>query len=157
MTDVPEDFVDLRRCLNDQRCEFLVVGAYALAIHGAPRATGDIDVFVRPTGDNAPRVMLALQAFGAPLALHGIAESDFSTPGVVYQLGLPPRRIDLLTQISGVSFDEANADAVAGKIGDVPVRCIGLDALLANKRAAGRAKDLADATLLEALIRRRGG
>lgn len=157
MTDeAPEDFVDFLRCLVSADCDFLVVGAHALALHGSPRATGDLDVFVRADAENAPRVIEALRDFGAPLAAHGITERDFQRPGVVYQLGLPPRRIDLLTQLTGVSFDDALVDAPVGAIGGVSVRCIGLEAMLANKLAAGRAKDLADAEVLKQLRGARG-
>ena len=134
--DTPEDFVDIIRCLNAEACDYVIVGAHALAIHGSPRATGDIDIFVRPDDSNAARVMRALARFGAPLAAHGITERDFAAPGAVYQMGLPPRRIDVLTQISGVTFDAAIAGAVPAHIGGEPVRCIGLDAMLANKRAS---------------------
>jgi hypothetical protein len=150
-SDTPEDFVDLIRCLRAEACDFLVVGAHALAVHGAPRATGDLDVLVRPDEANAARVVRALVRFGAPLSAHGISQQDFATPGTVYQMGLPPRRIDILTQISGVDFDEAAADPVSGSFGGEPVRCIGLAALITNKRASGRAKDLADVEVLEAL------
>jgi hypothetical protein len=154
--ETPEDFVDIVRCLNAEACDFVIVGAHALAVHGSPRATGDLDILVRADGENARRVMRALTRFGAPLAAHGITEQDFATPGAVYQMGLPPRRIDVLTQISGVTFEEAIANPVMGRIGDEPVRCIGLEAMLANKRASGRPRDLADAEVLEQLRDRRG-
>jgi hypothetical protein len=156
MTEAPEDFVDVIRCLNAEGCDFVIVGAHALASHGSPRATGDLDILVRADEANAKKVMRALTRFGAPLAAHQITESDFARPGTVYQMGLPPRRIDVLTEISGVSFDEAVADPVIGRIGDETVRCIGLDAMLANKRASGRPKDLADVAVLEELRQRRG-
>jgi hypothetical protein len=156
-SDTPEDFVDVLRCLNGEACDFVVVGAHAIAIHGLPRATGDLDLLVRADAENAARVVRALLRFGAPLGTHGITQQDFASPGVVYQMGLPPRRIDVLTKLSGVTFDEAIADAIVGRIGDEAVRCIGLDALIANKRAAGRAKDLADVEALEALRRRDRG
>ncbi len=95
-----QDFQDLLRALCDAKAKFLIVGAYALAVHGTPRATGDIDVWVQPTPDNARRVYQALQTFGAPL--HKLEIADLSTPGIVFQMGLPPRRIDILTEISGV-------------------------------------------------------
>ena len=148
---VPIDFVDLVRCLRDEECEFLIVGAHALAAHGAPRATGDLDVFVRPDPTNAARVYRALARFGAPVAAHGVHADDFTLPGTVYQMGLPPNRIDVLTEISGVSFDEAASETIVGRLGDETVRCIGLDALIRNKRAAGRPKDLADVATLEEL------
>lgn len=126
--DVPEDWVDLVQCLSDEQCDFVIVGAHALAAHGAPRATGDLDVFVRPDPANAERVFRALVRFGAPVAAHGVSARDFVEPGNVYQIGLPPNRIDILTELSGVSFDEAARDTIAGHLGAAPVRCIGLDA-----------------------------
>jgi hypothetical protein len=154
--DVHADFVDLVRCLSDESCEYVVVGAHALAVHGVPRATGDLDILVRPTPENAARLIRALRRFGAPLAAHGVTEGDFAAAGLVYQLGLPPRRIDILTEISGVPFDEAAARPVEAWLGPVKVRCIGFDALLKNKRASGRTKDLADAEALEELRARMG-
>jgi len=148
--DVNEDFVDIVACLTAEGAEFLVVGAYALAAHGFPRMTGDIDLFVRPTIENAARVYRALLAFGAPVTAHGVTERDFQIEDNVYQMGLPPRRIDIMTSISGVSFDEATAEALEGKLGTASVRFIGRAALARNKRAAGRPKDLVDAELLEA-------
>ena len=137
--------------LLDAEVEYIVVGAHALAVHGVPRATGDIDIFVRPTADNAANVINALEQFGAPVAAHGVTAEDFARPGTVYQLGLPPRRIDLLTAISGVSFDEAWADRVEADVGrGVVVSFLGRGALLRNKLAAGRDQDLVDARVLEA-------
>ena len=147
--DVNEDFVDMVASLADHGAEFLVVGAHALAAHGFPRATGHIDLLVRPPPRNAARVYRAIAAFGAPVAAHGVTEEDLQREGQVNQIGLPPRRIDILNLLSGVSFDEATAESVGGRIGTVPVRFIGKDALARNKRAPGRLKDLADAELLE--------
>lgn len=132
--DAPEDFVDFIACLEAERCDFLVIGAHALAAHGLARATGDLDVLVRSDRNNATRVYLALLRFGAPLAAHQVAIEDFSAPGTVYQMGLPPRRIDVLTSISGVSFDEAVEHAVVAALGPERVRCIGLEAMIRNKR-----------------------
>lgn len=153
--EVPPDFVDLVQCLREEQCSFLIVGAHAVAAHGAPRATGDLDVFVRPDPVNARRVYRALVRFGAPVSAHGVRSDDFVTPGTIYQMGLPPHRIDLITEISGVSFDEAARDVVEGHLGAETVPCIGLDALIRNKRAAGRPKDLADVATLEELRARR--
>lgn len=143
------DFLDLLEVMGALQVEFLVVGAHALAAHGVVRATGDLDVWVRPSPDNAQRVIDALLRFGAPLAQHGVARGDFERPGTVYQMGLPPRRIDVLTEISGVTFGVAwpgrKEVAVAGRI----VGFLGREALLANKRATGREKDLLDVRLLE--------
>ncbi len=155
--DVNEDFEDVLAALSAERCEFVVVGAHALAAHGAPRATGDLDLLVRPSAENAARVFRALVRFGAPLAAHGVSAKDFATVGTVYQIGLPPRRIDLLTSLSGVSFDEAIVSTIRGYVGSQQVQCIGLDAMIRNKRASGRTKDLADAEVLEELRARRDG
>jgi len=136
------DFVDLLRAFIGADVRFLVVGAYALAHHGRPRATGDLDVWVEPTPANAPRVVRALATFGAPMT--GITESDFATPGVVFQIGVPPGRIDILTELTGLAFDEAWPGREPGRFGDLTVDFIGRDAFIRNKRATGRAKDLGD-------------
>lgn len=143
------DFLDLLAAFSRTGVQFIVVGAHALAANGIVRSTGDLDVWVRPTAENASRVIAGLRDFGAPLAQHGLTEVDFTRAGTVYQMGLPPRRIDILTQISGVEFDEAWADQRSISVGGVPVAFLGRRALLKNKRAAGRAKDLLDVELLE--------
>jgi len=120
-----------------------------MAAHGVPRATGDLDVLVRPSEANANRVMVALRVFGAPVEAHGVSQVDFTREGTVYQIGLPPRRIDILTTISGVSFDEAWQDHITAVVDGVSLNIIGRRALLVNKRAAARDKDLLDARLLE--------
>lgn len=150
---VPEplqDFVDVVSALNGARARFLVVGAYALAAHGVPRATGDLDIWIEPTRENAPRVFSALAAFGAPLQSLGVTQEDFVTPGVVCQIGLPPRRIDVTTIIDGVTFAEAWAGRLVGSLGNVRLSYLGRQALVRNKEAAGRAKDLADLAALSA-------
>ncbi len=144
-----QDYLDLLRALSEKGVEFVLVGAYALGVHGRPRATGDIDLLVRPSRENAGRVMSALVEFGAPL--HDLTEDDLATPGIVFQMGLPPRRIDILTEISGVSFDEAWATKVRARFGDQDIFVIGREALIANKRATGRPKDAVDADDLESL------
>lgn len=144
-----DDFRDLLAALKAAGVSYVIVGAHAMAAHGVPRSTGDLDVFVRPDPDNAQRVIAALGAFGAPLAAHGVRSTDFTQAGTVYQIGLPPRRIDLLTSISGVSFDEAWADHIEVVVDGLTLPFIGRASLLANKRAAARDKDLLDAKLLE--------
>jgi len=136
------DFVDLLRAFVAADVRFLVVGAYALALHGRPRATGDLDVWVDATPDNAPRIMQALAEFGAPLA--GISEHDFAREGVTYQIGVPPGRIDLLTELTGLTFAEAWPERLRRPFGEVAVDFIGRAAFLRNKRATGRPKDLGD-------------
>lgn len=144
------DFLDLLRALLDARAHFLVVGAYALGIHGRPRATKDFDVWVEASADNAPRVIRALRAFGAPLM--GLTEQDIQSPGVGLQIGVEPGRIDVLTSISGVTFEEAWPDRLEADFGE-GVRCgvIGVQHLIQNKRSAGRPQDLADVAALERL------
>jgi hypothetical protein len=137
-----QDFIDLLRAFIAAEVRFLIVGAYALALHGRPRATGDLDVWVEPTADNATRVMRALAAFGAPLSQ--ISEADFAGPGVVYQIGVPPGRVDLLTELTGLSFSEAWQDRLRRPFGDVEVDFIGRASFIRNKRAVGRPKDLGD-------------
>lgn len=152
MADEPHLFDDVRDLLQvfaDCGVEYLVVGAHALAAHGLPRATGDFDVFVRPAADNAARVFRALGLFGAPLEAHGVATEDFAQEGTVYQLGLPPRRIDVLTAISGVSFEEGHASRINARVAGLDIPVIGRSALIANKRASGRQKDLLDVLALE--------
>jgi hypothetical protein len=148
LSGLNEDFRDVIVALADEGAEFIIVGAFALALHGAPRASGDIDLFVRPTPENARHVFRALQSFGAPLEDHGVSADDFARPGTVYQIGLPPRRIDILTQISGLDFAEAWASRVETTIEGRKASFIGRDAYIKNKLAAGRPKDLADASRL---------
>ncbi|MDB4913832.1 MAG: hypothetical protein JWM95_1476 [Gemmatimonadetes bacterium] len=143
-----DDFRDLLREFVTQHVIFLVVGAHALAVHGIPRATGDLDVWVKPTPENASRVVAALASFGAPLEDLGIAMDDFIRPDVVAQLGLPPYRIDILTSISGVDFESAWQDRVEANVAGVEVPVLGRASFQMNKRASGRPKDLADLSAL---------
>ena len=136
------DFLDLLRAFVAADVRFLIVGAYALALHGRPRATGDLDVWVEATPENAQRVLRALGEFGAPLA--DISDADFATPGVVYQIGVPPGRIDILTDLTGITFSDAWLDRVRRPFGEVEVDFIGRASFLRNKRATGRPKDLGD-------------
>lgn len=142
-----QDFLDLLRAFSAHEVRFLVVGAYALGVHGRPRATGDLDVWVEATPENAARVIQALAAFGAPL--HSVEAADFSRPGIVFQMGLPPVRIDILTTVSGVTFAEAWPGRVRADFGGVEVDVIGRDAFIRNKRATGRLKDLGDIEALD--------
>lgn len=141
------DFVALLRELSTAEARFLVVGGYAVSFHSRPRATGDLDVWVEPTAANAARVFRALRSFGAPL--EGLAETDLTKPDVVYQIGVPPCRVDLLTSLTGLDFEAAWAQRVMGRVGDLDVAFIGRDALVRNKRALGRLRDLADLESLE--------
>jgi hypothetical protein len=136
------DFVDLLRAFDAANVRFLVVGAYALALHGRPRATGDLDIWIDAKPENAVRVIHALLAVGAPVG--DVAVADFAQEGIVYQIGVPPGRIDILTHLTGLAFHEAWPDRMRRPFGDVDVDFIGRQAFLRNKRATGRAKDLGD-------------
>jgi hypothetical protein len=140
------DFRELLALFNAHHVEYLIVGGYALAFHGAPRFTGDLDIFVKPDAVNAHRILTALEAFG--FASVGLTPSDFERPDQVIQLGVPPVRIDLITSITGVSWDEAWAGRVAGRYGDMLVSFIGREQFITNKRATGRPKDVADLEVL---------
>ena len=144
--EMQPDFKELLALFNAHHVEYMIVGGYALAFHGAPRFTGDLDVFVQPDPENAQRILAALETFG--FASVGLTPGDFSHPDQVVQLGVPPVRIDLLTSLTGASWDEACAGRTAGRYGDVPVYYIGREQFIANKRATGRQKDLADLEML---------
>lgn len=144
-----EDFRDLLVALADAGAEFVVVGGWAMAVHGRPRATEDLDVLVRATPENAERVYRALVAFGAPVAAHGVSPSHFAEPGHAYRFGVKPNLVELLTKISGVEFDVGATDARVVELDGRAVKVIGRAALLANERAAARPKDLDDVAWLE--------
>ncbi len=144
-----EDYKEMLQCLSEENVRFLLVGAYAVAVYGYPRATKDIDFFVNATPENAANLMKALARFGAPLG--GISESDFASEGIVFQIGNSPRRIDILTSVSGVAFEKAYAGRQVLAIEGMRVPVISLEDLIANKRASGRMQDLADVEKLEAL------
>ena len=141
------DFVEMLSALSGAGADYMIVGAHAMAVHGKPRATGDLDIWVRPTPDNADRVWAALQEFGAPL--HQLTREDLHSPNVVFQIGIPPTRIDLLTSISGVEFDDAWRNRMLVGVSGLDVPTIGKEALIRNKRAVGRPRDLVDVAELE--------
>jgi predicted nucleotidyltransferase len=143
------DYKEMLECLSQEGVSFLLVGAYALAVYGYPRATKDIDFFVRASPANASSLMRALGRFGAPLT--GISESDFTSEGIVFQIGNSPRRIDILTRISGVDFEDAYAKRNIVNVDGLDVPVISMSDLIANKRASGRMQDLADVEKLEAI------
>jgi hypothetical protein len=147
-----QDFKDLLVEFNARKVEFLLVGAHALAAHGHVRATQDLDIWVRPDVENAKRVINALRAFGAPL--HDLTERDLSTPGLVFQIGVEPIRIDVLTAIDGVEFAEAWADRLILNFSDQPVAVLSRDHLIKNKLAAARTQDLADVERLENKVKK---
>lgn len=141
------DFRDLLATFNAHGVEYIVVGAHALAAHGHVRATKDIDVWVCPNAENAPRALRALASFGAPL--HDLSERDLAQPGLIFQIGVPPVRIDIITAIDGVDFSNAWVDRVVATLGGVSVPVLSRKHLIANKKAAGRLQDLADVERLE--------
>lgn len=150
--ELPEDFRDLLVELADAKAEFVVLGGHAVAYHGHPRATKDLDVLVRADPGNAERVYSALRAFGAPLAAFEVTAADFTTYAGVLQIGLPPRRIDILNRADGITFDEATAAGDMVEVDGRRIPVIGREALLKNKRATGREQDVADAAALTRVV-----
>ena len=139
--EVHSDFKDLFVLFNAHGVEYLVVGGYALAFHGAPRYTKDMDILVRPTRDNAARMLAAIAEFGFPF---GLAPEEFDKPEQILQIGYPPHRADIITSIDGVPWEDAWNGRQPGNCGGVPVNFIGRAQFIANKRASGRLRDLAD-------------
>ncbi len=140
--EIQPDFKELLALLNAHNVDYVIVGAYALAFHGAPRFTGDIDIFVKPDPKNAERILAALKEFG--FGSLDLDASDFQQPDKVIQLGVPPVRVDLITSLTAVSWQQAYSGRVEGDYSDVPVYFLGRKEFLANKKALGRKKDLAD-------------
>jgi hypothetical protein len=141
-----QDFAEMLNALCDQEAEFIVVGAYAMAAHGFPRATGDIDIWVRPTQKNAEKVWKALLDFGSPL--FNLTMKDLYEPGIVFQIGLPPNRIDILTRITGVEFEDAWRERLEITIQGRMIPVLGKSDLIRNKQQTGRPKDLGDVETL---------
>lgn len=147
------DFRDMLSAFIAEEVEFLIVGAYALSAHGVPRATGDLDFWIRRVPANAERVFRALAAFGAPLDAVGV--EDLLTPDMVLQIGVEPSRIDILTSVDGVDFDEAWSQRASVRIDGLEVPIMSAAHVIRNKRTVGRPRDLADASALEAELERR--
>ena len=143
-------FAEMLSALSAADVEYLIVGAFALAAHGNPRATGDIDIWIRPTRENAARVLDALRGFGAPL--FDLSIDDLIADDTVFQIGVAPVRIDILTGIDGVAFEDAWPRRVPVALDALIVPVLGLHDLAANKRASGRPKDLADLAWIEARL-----
>ncbi len=141
------DFKDMLSCLKEEGVEFIIVGAYALAAHGFPRATGDIDVWVRNSPSNAQKIMRALVKFGAPVS--NLSEEDFISPEMIVQLGVEPCRIDILTRIAGVEFTQAWMNKLSVTIDDLEIFDLSKADMLTNKLAAGRDKDQGDIVWLK--------
>jgi hypothetical protein len=142
------DFRDILSAFIAHHVEFLVVGGYAMAAHRLPRATKDLDLWVRPESANAARILSALDAFGAPR--HGLTARDLEAAGTIYQVGVPPNRVDVITTVDGVAFEAAWAERLHVDIDGIRIPVIGRRHLVANKRTVGRPQDLVDADLLDA-------
>ncbi len=140
--EVQQDFRDLLALFNAHKVDYIIIGAHALAYHGAPRYTGDMDILVGPNSENAQRILRALDEFG--FGSLGLRVEDFAAPDKVVQIGVAPVRVDIVTSITGVSWEEAAAGRLAGTYGDLEVYYIGKEQFILNKRALGRKKDLAD-------------
>lgn len=141
------DFRDILSAFLEEGVEFLLVGAYALAVHGVPRATGDIDLWVRPSESNADKVLRALAAFGAPVS--DIRPDDLRLPDAVLQIGVVPRRIDILTTLDAVEFEDAWRNRTEVEVEGLSIPVIGRRDLIRNKKAVGRAQDMADVARME--------
>lgn len=149
MLELGDDFTDLLVALHDEQVEYLLVGGWAMALHGHARGTDDLDVWVRASPGNAQRVFRALLRFGAPVDAHQVRAEDFEAERYGYRFGQKPQLIEILTTVTGIDFDEAWPDRQTFELEGRSIPCIGRRALLANKRAAGRPKDLADVAWLE--------
>ncbi len=141
-----QDFIDFIELLNQHQVEYMIVGAHALAYHGRPRHTGDLDIWIKPSVENAAKIITVLHDFG--FGSVGLNEQDFLRENYVTQLGYPPLRIDILNSISGVEFDEAYANKVEGDVEDLRINFINIPEFIRNKEASGRAKDLSDIAAL---------
>jgi hypothetical protein len=147
--DAEHDYKDRLRALSDEKVELLLVGAYAMAAHGYPRATMDIDIWVKPSPANADAVLRALRLFGA--SLHNLTREDLRQEGTVFQIGVAPRRIDIVTAASGLRFEDAYDQSLPVNIEGIEVHIPSISDLIRNKRASERIRDLADAEALESL------
>jgi len=149
------DYRDMITCLQSEGVEFMLVGGYAVGLHGWPRTTFDIDFWILANPTNAAAVMRALKKFGAPLM--DLSEEDFHRPGMVFQIGTAPQRIDILSAVSGLTYEAASARAETMQVDGLNLKVISLDDLIVNKRASGRPKDLADAMTLEKMKEKKNG
>ena len=140
--EVQQDFRNLLELFNKFKVDYIIVGAYALGFHGVPRYTGDLDILVKPDSINARNIIQALHEFG--FGSVGLTEADFKEEGKVVQLGLAPVRVDLITSLTGVSWEQSLSGRVQGQFGDITVHYLGRDDFIANKKALGRKKDIAD-------------
>ena len=143
------DYIDMLKCLNKAGVDYIMVGGWAVNLYGYIRATVDLDIWILADAENARRVYAALVEFGAPVA--EMKPDEFAEYGMIFQIGVAPCRVDIISKISGVNYADAVTRAVPKIIDGVPVRIISLDDLIANKKASGRAKDIADVEVLEGL------
>lgn len=143
------NYLDMLKCLNKADVDYIMVGGWAVNLHGYIRATIDLDIWILADHANARKVYAALGAFGAPLG--DVRPEDFAADGTIFQIGVAPCRIDVINRIDGVSYADASPRAIRKVIDGVPVRIISREDLITNKRASGRTKDLADAEILEGL------
>jgi predicted nucleotidyltransferase len=137
-----EDYKEMLQLLLEEHVDFMIVGAYALGTHGYPRATGDIDIWVKPNNINSKKLYKALARFGAPLGQ--IQIDEFSTEGIIFQIGVIPRRIDIITKIDGVTYEEADEDKIIVEIEGLKIPVISLEKFIRYKMATGREKDELD-------------
>jgi len=140
-------YKDMLSIFSEKKVKFLLVGAYAMVVHGYPRSTTDIDLLIKPDSENALLVLKALDDFGAPVSY--LSAKDLQKKDFVFQIGIAPCRIYILTSIDGLNFDDAFSRSEMKKIEGIPVRVLSVPDLIISKRAAGRKKDLADAEMLE--------
>ena len=149
------DYRDMVECLVREGVDFMLVGGYAVALHGWPRTTFDIDFWIMANPEHAKAVMRAITSFGAPLM--GLTEADFYRPGMVFQIGTEPQRIDIISAVDGLDYADASLRAVTMNVDGLEIKVVSLDDLIVNKRASGRPKDIADAVMLEKLKERENG
>jgi hypothetical protein len=140
--EIQSDFKNLLGLLNKYKVEYIIVGGYALAFHGVPRLTGDIDIFINSSHENAKKILDALNEFGFESLK--LTPEDFEKSDMIIQLGVSPVRVDFITSITGVTWTEANSGKVPGTYGNIPVFYLGKKEYITNKKAIGRKKDLAD-------------
>lgn len=141
-----KDYKEMLQLLLEEQVDFILVGAYALGAHGYPRATGDIDIWVKADEANSKKIYQTLARFGVPL--DQLNENDFAVEGIIFQIGVAPRRIDIITQIDGVTYDEADEDKIVVEVEELKLTVLSLDKLIKNKMSTGREKDELDAKYL---------
>jgi len=147
MVMLNSDYREILQIFLEEHVKFIIIGAYALGVHGMPRATGDIDIFVRADAENSRKIYQALIRFGAPVS--DLTPLDFTAEGIIFQIGVVPRRVDILTSIDGISFDEAYEDKVTAEVEGLTIPVLSVESLIRNKEASGREKDILDVKILK--------